>query len=127
MRTLLRNLFLLAIAVAVNLLAVFSAATAGTAEPSRAKATTTVHVTAGEMFFRLSRRTLPRPGRVTFVVTNGGHAMHDFRINGKKTPLIRPEATARLTVTFRTKGRYPYVCTVPGHAAAGMKGVFTVR
>jgi uncharacterized cupredoxin-like copper-binding protein len=53
--------------------------------------------------------------------------MHDFRINGKKTPLIRPEATARLTVTFRTKGRYPYVCTVPGHAAAGMKGVFTVR
>jgi uncharacterized cupredoxin-like copper-binding protein len=25
------------------------------------------------------------------------------------------------------KGRYSYLCTVPGHAAAGMKGVFTVR
>jgi uncharacterized cupredoxin-like copper-binding protein len=23
--------------------------------------------------------------------------------------------------------RYPYICTVTGHAAAGMKGVFTVR
>jgi uncharacterized cupredoxin-like copper-binding protein len=126
MRTLHRNL-LLAVAVAVALLAAFSVATAGTAEPSRPEATTTVRVTTGEMFFRLSKRTLPRPGRVTFVVTNGGDAAHDFRINGKKTPLIRPRTTARLTVTFRKKGRYPYVCTVPGHAAAGMKGVFTIR
>ena len=30
-------------------------------------------------------------------------------------------------VTFKKKGKYPYLCTVPGHAAAGMKGVFTVR
>jgi uncharacterized cupredoxin-like copper-binding protein len=30
-------------------------------------------------------------------------------------------------VTFAKKGRYPYSCTVPGHAAAGMKGTFTVR
>jgi len=25
------------------------------------------------------------------------------------------------------RGKYTYVCTVPGHAALGMKGVFTVR
>ena len=35
--------------------------------------------------------------------------------------------TARLVVTFKKKGKYTYLCTVPGHAAAGMKGVFTVR
>ena len=52
---------------------------------------------------------------------------HDFTINGKQTPLISPGKTAKLTVTFKKKGRYPYLCTVPGHAAAGMKGVFTVR
>jgi uncharacterized cupredoxin-like copper-binding protein len=25
------------------------------------------------------------------------------------------------------KGKYAYLCTVPGHAEAGMKGVYTVR
>jgi uncharacterized cupredoxin-like copper-binding protein len=29
-------------------------------------------------------------------------------------------------VTLKT-GNYPYLCTVPGHAEAGMKGTFTVR
>lgn len=32
-----------------------------------------------------------------------------------------------VTVKFKKKGRYRYLCTVPGHAAAGMRGVFTVR
>ena len=41
--------------------------------------------------------------------------------------LIGPGKTARVTVTFHRKGRFPYLCTVPGHAQAGMKGVFTVR
>jgi uncharacterized cupredoxin-like copper-binding protein len=27
----------------------------------------------------------------------------------------------------KKKGKYPYLCTVPGHAQAGMKGTFTVR
>ena len=52
---------------------------------------------------------------------------HNFRINGKQTRLIRPGRTSQLVVTFKKKGNYHYLCTVPGHAAAGMKGVFTVR
>jgi uncharacterized cupredoxin-like copper-binding protein len=32
-----------------------------------------------------------------------------------------------LVITFKKKAKYPYLCTVFGHAAAGMKGVFTVR
>jgi uncharacterized cupredoxin-like copper-binding protein len=129
MRTLYRNVLLLfvSVAVVVTWLSISPVATAGTAQATRADAATTVRVRTGELFFRLSKKTVPRPGRVTFVVTNGGHAAHDFRINGRKTPLIRPGRTARLTVTFRKKGRYPFVCTVPGHAAAGMRGVFTVR
>ena len=31
-------------------------------------------------------------------------------------------ASATLSYTFKTKGAYEYLCTVPGHAAAGMKG-----
>jgi uncharacterized cupredoxin-like copper-binding protein len=64
---------------------------------------------------------------VTFEFRNAGTEPHDFRINGKQTRLIQPGKTAKLTVKFNKKGRYRYLCTVPGHAAAGMRGVFTVR
>jgi outer membrane protein assembly factor BamB len=93
----------------------------------REAAATTIRLSGGEFFYRLSSRSIPRPGRVTFVFRNIGAGLHDFKINGKKTPLIERGKTARLTVTFKKRGRYPYICTVPGHAAAGMRGVFTVR
>jgi uncharacterized cupredoxin-like copper-binding protein len=88
---------------------------------------TTVQVKGGEFFFRLSTKSISKPGKVTFVFKNIGHVLHDFKINGKKTPLTSPGKTARLVITFKKKGKFPYLCTVPGHAAAGMKGVFTVR
>jgi uncharacterized cupredoxin-like copper-binding protein len=56
-----------------------------------------------------------------------GNVGHDFKIAGKKTPIIQPGATTKLTVKIAKAGRYKYLCTVPGHAAAGMKGTFTVR
>jgi uncharacterized cupredoxin-like copper-binding protein len=90
-------------------------------------ATKTIQVQGGEFFFKLSTKTLAKPGSVTFVFKNVGHVLHDFDIHGKKTPLIQPGKTAKLVVKFTKKGKYPYLCTVPGHAAAGMKGVFTVR
>ena len=64
---------------------------------------------------------------MTFVFKNVGHVAHDFKINGKVTPLVQPGKTANLVVTFAKKGTYPYLCTVEGHAAAGMKGVLTVK
>ncbi len=53
--------------------------------------------------------------------------MHDFKIAGKKTPLIKPGKSATLKVTLKKHKKYAYLCTVPGHAAAGMKGTFTVK
>jgi uncharacterized cupredoxin-like copper-binding protein len=88
---------------------------------------TTVQVKGGEFFFRLSTKSIAKPGKVTFVFSNIGHVQHDFDINGKKTPLISPGKKGTLVVTFKKKGKFTYICTVPGHAAAGMKGVFTVR
>ena len=45
---------------------------------------------------------------------------------GKATPLVDPGTTKTLTVTFKKAGKYEYLCTVPGHAAGGMKGILTV-
>ena len=81
---------------------------------------TKVTVTATEFHFTLSRSTV-RHGKVTFVLINKGHLAHDFKIDGRKTPQVAPGKKATLVVTLK-KGIYAYLCTVPGHAAAGMKG-----
>jgi uncharacterized cupredoxin-like copper-binding protein len=87
-------------------------------------AVTTVTVAASEFKFKLSRKTAP-VGTVVFKVVNKGKIAHDFKINGKKTPLLKPGKSATLKVVFK-KGRFAYLCTVPGHAKLGMKGVFGV-
>jgi uncharacterized cupredoxin-like copper-binding protein len=91
-----------------------------------AMATTRVGVVAKEFAFKLSKRTVAK-GSVVFTVVNKGHVAHDFKIGGKKTPMLKPGKKATLQVVFRKAGRYRYLCTVPGHAAAGMKGTLTVR
>jgi uncharacterized cupredoxin-like copper-binding protein len=91
--------------------------------------TTTVAVTAAkpsEFHFTLSKTTVPK-GTVVFKVTNRGTIPHDFKIAGRKTALILPGKSATLRVVFRKAGRFAYMCTVSGHAAAGMKGVLRVK
>jgi uncharacterized cupredoxin-like copper-binding protein len=39
--------------------------------------------------------------------------LHDFKINGKQTPLIQPGKTARLVVGFKKKGKYPISAWCP--------------
>jgi len=84
-----------------------------------------VTVTASEFKFTLSRRSVP-VGTVVFTVVNRGKLSHDFKIAGKTTRVLRPGASATLRVTFVKKGRYGYLCTLPGHASAGMKGILAV-
>ena len=97
----------------------------GSASSSSSAATTKITVAASEFKFVLTKKTVPH-GTVVFVVKNKGKVAHDFKIHGKKTPLITAGASKTLKVVFK-KGKYPYLCTVPGHAAAGMKGVLTVK
>jgi len=85
-----------------------------------------VNVGATEFRFTLSTQTV-HTGTITFRLTNNGGIPHNLSINGKQTPNIDPGATTTLKVTFSKPGSYPYLCTLPGHAAAGMKGVLTVE
>ena len=91
-----------------------------------------------EFAFTLAPKTAAH-GAITFTITNGGNLPHDFQLcskpssspsatscTGKKTALISPGASAKLTVAVLKAGTYEYMCTVPGHAAAGMKGLLKV-
>ena len=45
---------------------------------------------------------------------------------GKVTKTLHPGDTASFTVKITKAGKYEYLCDVPGHAAAGMKGLIGV-
>jgi uncharacterized cupredoxin-like copper-binding protein len=115
------------LAAAALTAAVAAAAPAAIAgDPPRAGASaTTINVTAGEFYFRLSSQSAPA-GRVTFRLSNKGRLKHDFKIDGKTSKLIGRGKSTSISVRL-SKGRYRYICTVKGHAAAGMKGTFRAR
>jgi uncharacterized cupredoxin-like copper-binding protein len=119
-----------AAAGAIVAAAFVGATVAGAAEATpTATRGTVLGVTAGvpgEFHFKLSKASVPHGKAVTIIVTNRGNLPHDFKIAGKKTPLLQSGKTARLTLSFKKAGRYPYLCTVSGHAAAGMKGTLRV-
>jgi uncharacterized cupredoxin-like copper-binding protein len=87
-------------------------------------AATSIGVSGKEFKFALTKSSA-KHGSITFRFTNNGRIQHDFKIDGKKTPLVNPKKGATLTVNLR-KGTYQYLCTVPGHAQSGMKGTFKV-
>jgi uncharacterized cupredoxin-like copper-binding protein len=105
--------------------------------PPPARPVSTVTVVEGtptEFAITLSTRTV-KLGKVTFHVSNVGDIPHDFFVcsapgdgtanscRGTGTPL----GGGTLRVTFKVPGTYEYLCTVPGHAAAGSKGLLTVK
>lgn len=107
---------------------------------SAAMTVTKVAVSAGkpsEFRFVLSRKAVPL-GTVAFTVTNKGVLPHTFKVcsspkggsanacSGKVTKTLDPGQKATLTYVFKKKGRYEYLCTIPGHAQNGMKGVLKV-
>jgi uncharacterized cupredoxin-like copper-binding protein len=114
------NRLTLALGVALAALVV----AAPVAARSTAVTATTVTVKMKEFKFTFSKKIVPH-GTVTFKLVNVGKLPHDLKIGTKKSKLIKPGKTGKLVVTLK-KGKWAYKCTVPGHAAAGMKGTLKV-
>jgi nitrite reductase (NO-forming) len=68
---------------------------------------------------------------VELTLRNGGGIPHDFTLAEGVSRPVKIEArggqTARGAFTIDTPGTYAFVCTVPGHAAAGMRGTITAQ
>jgi uncharacterized cupredoxin-like copper-binding protein len=68
----------------------------------------------------VTTRSVPA-GPVKFNVTNNGKVAHNFVIGGEQTLVLAPGKSQALSVTLDPK-TYTYICSIVGHAAAGMKG-----
>ena len=122
----------------VACVAVFAALPALAGAATKATTVTVTVNQTSEFAFKLSTKSV-KTGAVTFKFSNGGMLPHDFELcssnkgsssanacSGKVTPMVTPGGTATLKVTLTKAGTYEYLCTVPGHAAAGMKGLLKV-
>jgi len=142
----------LGVCVAVGLLAALG--TGGSApaavkrpaavKPAASSKVSVITVTAGkpsELAFKLSKTSMVPAGTITFKVTNMGVAFHNFKLcaksiasatdvsdacTGKATPVLKHGQSATFTITVSKKGKYEFLCTVTGHAAAGMRGLLGV-
>lgn len=96
------------------------------------RAQTTTHVTVWmgkptSFHFTLSKTKVPH-GLVIFTIMNVDKAglTHNFEISKKISRPVAWKKTFVERIVFPTAGKYPYQCTVAGHADAGMHGVLTV-
>jgi nitrite reductase (NO-forming) len=69
--------------------------------------------------------------QVELTLRNGGGIPHDFALSDGVPRAVKIEAqagrTGRGTFTIDTPGTYEFICSVPGHAAAGMVGTITAQ
>lgn len=91
--------------------------------PALGAITIPVKTTTGLMFAGMP--TTLKPGTYTFKYTNTSGIIHNLKV-GDKTTATFATGTKSVTVTLK-KGKVAYLCSVPGHAAAGMKGTITVK
>lgn len=66
---------------------------------------------------------------LTLQLTNKGTERHDLNFESLHMPglggvesLVEPGGSTTITLTFDKPGTHTFICTLPGHAAAGMTG-----
>ncbi len=65
-------------------------------------------------------------GTYVFAYTNNSGVGHDLKVGTVSTPVFK-KGTKTIKVTLKKGSKVKYLCTVPGHAQAGMKGTITVK
>ena len=98
---------------------------------AQALGATTLKISADKAALKYNKTFLKAPaGKVTIVMANPAVLPHNVAIKGKgiKTVLgkvVLKGGTSTVSATLK-KGTYTFFCSVPGHAAAGMKGTLKV-
>jgi uncharacterized cupredoxin-like copper-binding protein len=99
-------------------------AVGGAAAPAGASSSITVKAVETDFHIALSKKTFG-PGTYTFVAVNKGKTTHALEITGPglhnaSTTDISPGQSVKLTVVFKSGGKYDVFCPIPGHKMLGM-------
>jgi plastocyanin len=87
-----------------------------------------IRVEAGEFWFEPDRIEITAGEPVNITVTNTGGIFHDFVIVELEFALeVEAGETATGSLEVAEPGSYVFICSVPGHEAAGMRGTLLVR
>ncbi len=77
--------------------------------------------------YKINPSTINVPVGGSLTVTNAGTMPHNLSVTGgPATPDIAAGKSATLDLASLKEGTYEVTCTIPGHAAAGMKGTLVV-
>ena len=89
---------------------------------------TTVALVMVDIAFEPVALTIPANTDVTLELTNEGILPHNYAMpsEGIQTEDLSSGATITITINL-PPGTYDFICSVPGHADAGMVGVITVE
>jgi nitrite reductase (NO-forming) len=98
------------------------AATAGAGEDASAGA---IEIHAFDLGFKPSNLTVPAAGPATVKFVNDGSTLHDLTFADGTKISADGGATATGTVDIPASG-LAFLCSIPGHAAAGMTGAIAV-
>jgi mono/diheme cytochrome c family protein len=83
----------------------------------------------GALAFSAGKATAPA-GALELIMKNLASIQHNIAVEGtgvdKKGPVVGKGGTSDVKVKLKP-GKYTFLCTVPGHAAGGMKGTLTVK
>lgn len=101
-----------------------------------------LQVKARDLTFDQTQLAIPAGAEVTLNLTNEGALEHNWvlvhetvelatataadAINQAASEVLAGGKSTKLTFTAPAAGSYQYICTVPGHALAGMVGKLTV-
>ncbi len=92
-----------------------------------------VTVVLEDLRFRPNRLDAQVGVPLTVRLTNQGLERHDLNFPSLHMPglagvesILEPGETRTVTLRFDTPGVHTFICTLPGHAAAGMTGVVVV-
>ena len=122
----------LGLAVALTA-AIGLAALVGLRPVTPADQTNAVEVIMTEMRFSPNRIDARVGQSVVITIVNRGSQRHDLAFTANDMPGMRavetltlPGRETTLSISFEEPGAYRFVCTIPGHAVAGMTGAIFV-
>ena len=109
-----------------------SASNSSAPPAAAADGTQQVTITVGNtMSFEPATISLQAGQPVNLTLRNTGQVQHDFTLSDGVAQPVKISAsggqTASGTFTIDQPGTYTFVCSMPGHAQAGMKGTLNVH